>query len=64
VNFDMRALRFTVDFAGVSQILAGSDFPHQISSLRLMVERIDALDLPTADRERILGGNAAWLLPL
>jgi predicted TIM-barrel fold metal-dependent hydrolase len=48
----------------VSQILAGSDFPHQIGSLRLMVESIDALGLPAASREKILGGNAARLLGL
>ena len=64
VNFDVRALRFAIDFAGVSQILAGSDFPHQIGSLRLMVESIEALGLPAADREKILGGNAARLLRL
>jgi len=64
VNFDPRALRFAIDFAGVSQILAGSDFPHQIGSLRLMVESIEALGLAASDRERILGGNAARLLQL
>jgi aminocarboxymuconate-semialdehyde decarboxylase len=64
VNFDPRALRFAIDFAGVSQILAGSDFPHQIGSLRLMVESIDALGLPASDRASILGGNAARLLRL
>jgi aminocarboxymuconate-semialdehyde decarboxylase len=64
VNFDPRALRFAIDFAGVSQILAGSDFPHQIGSLRLMVESIEAVGLPAGDREKILGGNAARLLQL
>jgi aminocarboxymuconate-semialdehyde decarboxylase len=64
VNFDPRALRFAIDFAGVSQILAGSDFPHQIGSLRLMVESIDALGLENEERERVLGGNAARLLGL
>jgi len=64
VNFDARALRFALEFAGVSQILAGSDFPHQIGSLRLMVESIEALGLPLADRDRILGGNATRLLQL
>lgn len=64
VNFDPRALRFAIEFAGVSQILAGSDFPHQIGSLRLMVESIEAVGLPAGDREKILGGNAARLLQL
>jgi aminocarboxymuconate-semialdehyde decarboxylase len=64
VNFDPKALRLAIDFAGVSQILAGSDFPHQIGSLRLMVESIEALGLPKEERERVLGGNAAGLMGL
>lgn len=64
VNFDVSALRFAIEFAGVSQILAGSDFPHQIGSLRLMVDSIEALGLPAADKKRMLGGNAAKLLRL
>jgi aminocarboxymuconate-semialdehyde decarboxylase len=64
VNFDPKALRLAIDFAGVGQILAGSDFPHQIGSLRLMLESIDALGLPAEERERVLGGNAARLLGL
>jgi aminocarboxymuconate-semialdehyde decarboxylase len=64
VNFDPKALRLGIDFAGVSQILAGSDFPHQIGSLRLMVESIEALGLKGDERERVLGGNAARLLRL
>jgi aminocarboxymuconate-semialdehyde decarboxylase len=62
VNFDVRALRFAIEFAGVSQILAGSDFPHQIGSLRLMVESIEALGLSATDRAMVLGGNAGRLL--
>jgi aminocarboxymuconate-semialdehyde decarboxylase len=64
VNFDPRALRFAIDFAGVDRILAGSDFPHQIGSLRLMVESIEALGLAAGDRQKILGENAARLLRL
>jgi aminocarboxymuconate-semialdehyde decarboxylase len=64
VTFDLRALRLAIDFAGVSQILADSDFPYQIGSLRLMVESIEGLGLPAEDRDRIVGGNAARLLRL
>jgi len=64
VNFDVGALRFAIDFAGVDHVLAGSDFPHQIGSLQLMVESIKALGLPAPDRDRLLGGNAARLLRL
>lgn len=62
VNFDPRALRLAIDFAGVDHLLAGSDYPHQIGSLEKMVESIDALDLDADDRSRILGGNATELL--
>jgi aminocarboxymuconate-semialdehyde decarboxylase len=64
VNFDVRALRLAIDFAGVDHILAGSDFPHQIGSLQQMVESITMLGLPAPERDKILGGNAARLLHL
>ncbi|MGH9674597.1 MAG: amidohydrolase family protein [Bryobacteraceae bacterium] len=37
VNFDPAALRLAIGFAGIDHILAGSDFPHQIGSLRKML---------------------------
>jgi aminocarboxymuconate-semialdehyde decarboxylase len=61
VNFDPRALRLAVDFAGASQILAGSDYPHQIGSIPLMKESLGALDVSTGERDLIMGGNAAKL---
>jgi len=62
VNFDPKAVRLAVDFAGASQILAGSDYPHQIGSIPRMKQVIASLDIPAADRDAILGGNAARLL--
>lgn len=62
VNFDPRALRLAIEFAGADHILAGSDYPHQIGSLARMIESIAALDLRDADRAAILGGNAARLM--
>ena len=62
VNFDVRALQLAIDFAGADHILAGSDYPHQIGSLRRMLDSIAALNLSESDREGILGGNAARLL--
>src|SRR5438477_195579 len=62
VNFDDRALRLAIEFAGADHILAGSDYPHQIGSLQKMLDSIAALDLSEDDRAAILGGNAARLL--
>jgi len=62
VNFDPKALRLAVDFAGARQILAGSDYPHRIGSLRAMRESLSRLDVSPEDRALILGGNAARLL--
>jgi aminocarboxymuconate-semialdehyde decarboxylase len=64
VNFDPKAMQLAIDFAGVSQILAGSDYPHQIGSIPKMKATIAALDLPEDQKARILGGNAAGLLGL
>jgi len=64
VNFDIRALKLAVDFAGASQILAGSDYPHQIGSIPLMKESLGALQVSAAERNLILGENAAALYRL
>jgi aminocarboxymuconate-semialdehyde decarboxylase len=62
VNFDPKAMRLAIEFAGVDQILAGSDYPHQIGSIPKMKQVIAELDLPPNDKAKILGGNAARLL--
>jgi len=64
VNFNPSAIRLALDFAGPDRILAGSDYPHQIGSIPLMLESIRRLDVSEAIRERIFGGNAAQLLRL
>ncbi len=61
VNFDPNALRLAVDFAGVSQILAGSDYPHQIGSIPLMKESLAALKVSDSERAQIMGANARAL---
>jgi aminocarboxymuconate-semialdehyde decarboxylase len=64
VNFDTKALRLAIEFAGPDHILAGSDYPHQIGSLKLMRESIAALQISEEDRAAIYGGNAVKLLGL
>jgi aminocarboxymuconate-semialdehyde decarboxylase len=61
VNFDTNALRLALEFAGPGQLLAGSDYPHLISSMSKMKESISALPISAAEKEMILGGNAAKL---
>ena len=50
VNFDPHALELAVSFAGASQILAGSDYPHQIGSIPKMLESLKAMRISDADR--------------
>jgi aminocarboxymuconate-semialdehyde decarboxylase len=64
VNFSPAALRLALDFAGPEHLLAGSDYPHQIGSIPLMLETIEALDVENGVKKKILGGNAAALLGL
>jgi aminocarboxymuconate-semialdehyde decarboxylase len=64
VNFDPSNVRLALDFAGPDRILAGSDYPHQIGSIPLMIETITKLDVSDDVKAKIFGGNAAALLSL
>ena len=64
VNFNPDAVRLAISFAGVDHILAGSDYPHQIGSIPLMLETIEKLGLDEASKRKILGENAVRLLGL
>lgn len=59
VNFDRNALQLAISFAGVDQVLAGSDYPHQIGSIPAMLSSLRELDVSDSDKAKILGGNAA-----
>lgn len=62
VNFDPKALRLAIDFAGAGHLVAGSDYPHQIGSLAKMKSSIEELDISDQERSAVFGGNAAGLL--
>jgi aminocarboxymuconate-semialdehyde decarboxylase len=64
VNFNPSALRLALDFAGPDRILAGSDYPHQIGSIPLMIDMLAHFDAPADVIERIRFRNAATLLNL
>jgi len=64
VNFNPSAIRLAIDFAGHNRILAGSDYPHQIGSIPLMIDTIARLDIDERVRQKIFGDNAATLLGL
>ena len=62
VNFNQPALRLALEFAGPDRLLAGSDYPHQIGSIPMMLDSIEKLDVSAEIKEKILAGNAAALL--
>jgi aminocarboxymuconate-semialdehyde decarboxylase len=64
VNFDPMAVRLAVDFAGAGQVLAGSDYPHQIGSIPKMKQSLAALKVSEKERAQILGENAKKLYRL
>jgi aminocarboxymuconate-semialdehyde decarboxylase len=64
VNFDINALQLAIAFAGAAHLVAGSDYPHQIGSLKKMVESIDQLPISPEEKAGIYGDNAARLLGL
>jgi aminocarboxymuconate-semialdehyde decarboxylase len=62
VNFNPSNVRLALDFAGPDRILAGSDYPHQIGSIPLMIQTIETLDVSPEVKAKIFGGNASQLL--
>jgi aminocarboxymuconate-semialdehyde decarboxylase len=64
VNFDPKAVRLAVDFAGADHVMAASDYPHQIGSIPKMKACVAALDVSEAERKKISGENARTLYRL
>ncbi|MFO7942085.1 MAG: amidohydrolase family protein [Bacillota bacterium] len=64
VAFDVSALRHVRDTVGASQMLLGSDYPHQIGDMDLAIASVNDMDLSEVERDEILGGNAATLFGL
>jgi aminocarboxymuconate-semialdehyde decarboxylase len=64
VNFDPRAVRLAVDFAGAGQVLAASDYPHQIGSIPKMKSSLVELNVSDEERNKIMGENARKLYRL
>jgi aminocarboxymuconate-semialdehyde decarboxylase len=62
VNFDINNIELAIKFAGVDHIVAGSDYPHQIGSIPKMLDAVSRLPVSPAEREGIMGRNAASLL--
>ncbi len=62
VNFAAGPLKLAIEFAGADHIVAGSDYPHRIGSIPLMLEAIRGLPVGEGDRAAMLGGNASQLL--
>ena len=62
VNFAEGPLKLAIEFAGADHILAGSDYPHMIGSIPLMLKAINGLPISADAKAGILGGNAQKLL--
>src|SRR5439155_1860880 len=57
VNFSASALKCAIEFAGADHIIAGSDYPHQIGSLTMMLDAIQALPISDAAKAGIRSTN-------
>ena len=62
VNFAAGPLRLAIEFAGADHVLAGSDYPHKIGSIPLMLEALRALPISDDAKAGILGENARRLM--
>lgn len=61
VAFDPRAVRFAADVMGAGQLLAGSDYSHQVGDIDACTDVIRHLAAPDDVKVRIFHGNAERL---
>ena len=64
IIYDNGVLASALAFSGAEKMMLGTDHPHQIGDIENAVQRIRDLNIPDADKELILGGNAEKLLKL
>jgi aminocarboxymuconate-semialdehyde decarboxylase len=57
VNFAAGPLKLAIDFAGADHVVAGSDYPHKIGSIPLMLEAIRGLPIDDRNKAKILGSD-------
>ena len=50
------------DEVGTDHMLMGSDYPHLLGSIEKSIRSIQALAIPEAEKQKILGGNALSIL--
>ena len=62
VTFNPYNLHLLRDEVGTEHMLMGSDYPHLLGSIEKSVSSIEALAIPQAEKQRILGGNALSIL--
>ena len=62
VSFSAPSLRLTRELVGADHMVMGSDYPHLLGSIDRAVSSIESLDIPKADKDRILAGTARDIL--
>jgi len=62
VTFNPYNLNLLRDEVGSDHMLMGSDYPHLLGSIEKSIGSIQALAIPEAEKQKILGGNALSIL--
>jgi len=58
----MKRLLKAIEHFGANRIILGSDTPYGENNLKLNIERVKILNIPSEQRDLILGGNIKKLL--